>query len=116
MTVQKKLVTARPCFQGEVMMRKIDQLPEGLKPVPNGDRIVIAHSETGHDHVIDSRNAQLLIDATNKFVAYLRVTERCEQVHLRGHDTHDTAVYEPGFYELRYHAEETPEGWRRVED
>lgn len=112
-----KNITARPSFQGDICIRRIDKLPKGLEvaPVENGVHIV-AHSETGHHHVIDSRNAQLLIDKTNQFIAYLNVREPVDLVHLRDHDTHEPLHFEPGIYEVRRQREYEPQGFRRVED
>lgn len=112
-----KLVTERPSFQGDICIRKIGKLPSGLKvaEIANG-RYEVAHSESGHSHVVDSRNATLLIDQTNAFIAYLDVREPVDLVHLRDHDTHAPLHFEPGFYEVRRQREWVPDGFRRVED
>lgn len=99
------------------MIRRIDALPDGLKPMAGEKgKHILAHSETGHHHVIDSRNAQMFIDETNAFIAYLTVTESCEIEHLRSFDTHEALVVEPGHHELRRQREHTLEGWRRAQD
>lgn len=112
-----KTVTNRPSFQGDICIRRIEALPKGLKAavIEKGQHIV-AHSETGHHHVIDSRAAQLLVDETNAFIAYLNVREPVDLVHLREHDTHEALHFEPGIYEVRRQREYTLEGFRRVED
>jgi hypothetical protein len=47
--------------QGDVFFRRVDVLPNGVKPVAavNG-RVVVTHSETGHDHVmvLDSKRTK----------------------------------------------------------
>jgi hypothetical protein len=103
--------------QGDVFLRRIDRLPEGLIPAKaeNGFHIV-AHSETGHNHVVKERSAQLLIDKTNAFIAYLDVAKPCELEHLRDFDTHESLALEPGLYEVRRQVEFGPEGWRRAQD
>ena len=112
-----KTVTDRPSFQGDLMIRRVDAVPAGLEPsAPAEGRHVLAHSETGHHHVVDSRAAELLIDRTNAFIAYLRVLEPCEVEHLRAHDTHEALALAPGLYELRRQREHAPEGWRRAAD
>lgn len=112
-----KIVTNRPSFQGDLCIRRIDKLPKGLKAAvaENGDYIV-AHSETGHHHVVKERAAQLLIDDTNAFISYLSVKEPCEIEHLRDFDTHEPISLTPGDYEIRRQREYVPEGFRRVED
>lgn len=114
-----KTVTERPSFQGDVMIRKIGARPKGtaLKPAKaERGQFIIAHSETGHHHVLDSRNAQWLIDDKNNLISYLEVRETSELVHLREFDTHETLKLEPGLYEVRRQIENSPEGWRRAED
>ena len=88
-----KNVTNRPSFQGDLMIRRIDAMPKGVTkstPDKNG-RHIVAHSETGHHHVIESRAADLFIDATNAFIAYLNVASPTEIEHLRSFDTHGAA-------------------------
>lgn len=103
--------------QGDVFFERIDVLPKGLKPATVEDgNYVVAHSETGHNHVIDSRNAQMFIDETNSFIAYLKVKSPAELRHLRAHDTHETLAFKPGIYRVRRQREATPEGWQRAQD
>lgn len=103
--------------QGDVYLRRIDKLPGGLIPAKAENGVfVVAHSETGHHHVVKERAAQLLIDKTNIFISYLDVAEPCELEHLRSFDTHESLALKPGFYEVRRQREETPEGWRRAQD
>lgn len=113
-----KTVTERPSFQGDVMIRRIDRLPTGLVPAaPTNGVHIVAHSETGHHHVIDSRNAQLLIDKTNELIAYLDVAEPVVLEHLRSFDTHEPYRLDAGcLYEIRRQREHVPEGWRRAAD
>ena len=103
--------------QGDVYFEKIDELPSGLVPAKEEDGyFIVAHSETMHNHVIDSRNAQLFIDETNQFIGYLNVLSPAELVHLRDHDTHETLAFAPGVYRVRRQREATPEGWQRAQD
>lgn len=112
-----KTVTNLPSFQGDLMIRRIDVLPEGLAPMKadNGS-FVMAHSETGHHHVVKERAAQAFIDQTNAFIAYLEVLEPTALEHLRSFDTHEPLALEPGIYEVRRQREYVPEGWRRAAD
>jgi hypothetical protein len=112
-----KTVTNRPCFQGDLMIRRIDAIPSGLKRAePDGNRHVLAHSETGHHHVIEARGAERFIDEMNSFIAYLDVADETELRHLRDFDTHESLSLPPGKYEVRNAREYTPEGWRRSAD
>lgn len=116
--MSKRIITDRISFQGDLSIRRIDTLPEGLKPAKaEGGHFILAHSETGHHHVVAERSAQLLIDEANAFIAYLSVAEDCEIEHLRNHDTHGSVSLEAGnIYELRRQREYVPEGWRRAAD
>ena len=107
----------RPYFQGDLMIRRIDTMPAAkvVEPEVSGKHI-LAHSETGHHHVIASRAAQLLIDETNAFIGYLAVSDLSVVEHLRAHDTHEAYLLEPGNYEIRRQREHVPEGWRRAAD
>lgn len=112
-----KIVTERPSFQGDVCIRRITEIPaHAIKAVPEAGAYVIAHSETGHHHVVKERGAQLLIDHTNAFIAWLDVAEPTVLEHLRSFDTHEPYRLEPGKYEIRRQREFTPEGWRPAAD
>lgn len=104
-------------FQGDICIRRVAEMPAGLKPAPivNG-HYEVAHSESGHSHVVKERDAQLLIDETNAFISYLSVKESAELTHQRPFDTHESILLLPGRYEIRRQREYTPEGLRRVED
>lgn len=103
--------------QGDVMFVRVDRLPENLSPaVAVNGSFEVAHSETGHSHVVAERSAQLLIDETNEFIAYLQVNEPTEVKHLRSFDTHESLLLAPGSYQVRRQREHTPEGYRRAAD
>lgn len=112
-----KTITERPSFQGDLCIRRINILPTGLTVAAgeNGKHI-LAHSETGHHHCVAERGAQMLIDQTNAFIAYLDVAEPTVLEHLRSFDTHEPYLLPPGKYEVRRQREHTPEGWRRAAD
>lgn len=105
--------------QGDVMFKRIDILPSGLiqANAENG-KYIVAHSETGHCHVIEkSNNVQMLIDKTNEFIAYLKIEEGDAILeHERSFDTHESIKFSPGIYEVRRQREYTPEGYRRAQD
>lgn len=112
-----KNVTERPSFQGDLCIRKVSDLPNGLNAMKaEGGHFILAHSETGHHHVVMERSAQAFIDQTNAFIAYIKVLEPTELEHLRSFDTHEALHLEPGIYEVRRQREYTPEGWRRAAD
>lgn len=108
--------------QGDLYIRRIDAIPDNAKPmVAEKGNFIVAHSETGHHHVIAERPGVQVYTTDDPLVSYLQVIEATEQTealleHLRNFDTHETIAIPPGNYELRRQREYTPEGWRRVED
>lgn len=103
--------------QGDVLFKKIDTLPEGLKEEKAENGVyVIAHSETGHNHIMKSKHVTLYANDNNPFVAYLVVDNTTTIGHMRGFDTHEPIQFDKGIYEVRRQREYTPEGYRRVQD
>ena len=116
-------VTFNNCAaQGDLLLRRIPSLPAKAKKLnPEQGVFVVAHSETGHNHVIDATPNVQWYGTDDPMVSYLEVIEATDATetllrHLRGFDTHKTIVIPPGVFELRRQREYTPEGWRRVED
>lgn len=107
----------RMAAQGDVMFIRIQSIPTDAMPAEEKDKhFVVAHSETGHNHVVESRNAQMLIDKTNEFIAYLDVSEETEVKHQRSFDTHESLLLSPGKYQIRRQREYLPRGFRKVAD
>jgi hypothetical protein len=108
--------------QGDLLLRRVAALPANLKASPVEQGVfIVAHSETGHNHVIDARPNVKVYDTEDLLLSYLEVIEATDATetllrHLRGHDTHETLSIPPGVYELRRQREYTPEGWRRAAD
>lgn len=102
--------------QGDIFLRKIEKLPSNLTDkTPKDHRLVVTHSETGHDHIITSKAARIF-EGQDPLVCFLSLGEMADLVHLRDYDTHQTLRLTPGIWEVRRQREYTPEGWRRVED
>ncbi len=105
--------------QGDCLLRKIEKLPAGLKRVDaeNG-QLVIAHSETGHNHCVKERPAVKLYASVDQFRGYLEVSGDQAVVleHHRSFDTHEALEIKPGIYEICRQREYTPEGFRRAAD
>lgn len=108
--------------QGDLFIRRVDKIPEGLKPMAteNG-KYIVAHSETGHHHVIEARPNVIVFDTEDPLVSYLQVIEATDAMeavveHLRSFDTHEALSASPGNYEIRRQRENAPEGWRRAPD
>lgn len=108
--------------QGDLMIRRVATLPEGLNSMtPEGGNYIVAHSETGHHHVLEVADNVRVYETDDPMVSYLEVveaTDKAEAVlkHLRDFHTHDAIRIDPGIYQLRRQREYTPEGMRRVQD
>ena len=108
--------------QGDLFIRRIDKLPAGLKPMTTeAGKYIVAHSETGHHHVIEARPHVTVFATDDPLVSYLQVVEATDAMetvieHLRNFDTHESIKVGAGNYEIRRQREYTPEGWRRVAD
>lgn len=103
--------------QGDMMLRRIDKLPENVTKV-EGNEYVLAHSETGHNHVVKAQpGVTFYSNDNNPMVAYLVVDNtECFVEHQRGFDTHETIKIGGGVFEIRRQREYTPEGWRKAQD
>lgn len=110
------------CAQGDLYIRRIESLPKNAKPIDAEKGVyVVAHSETGHNHIIAERSNVQLFTTGDPMVSYLQVIEAADATetlleHLRSFDTHETIKIPAGIFEIRRQREYVPEGWRRVED
>jgi len=103
--------------QGDMLITKIGELPGGLvdKQLENGV-YVLAHSETGHHHVIRPDSARVYEAKNDPFLAYMVVEHPARIEHLRSFDTHHPIDVTPGVYRINRQREYTPEGLRRAAD
>lgn len=108
--------------QGDLLIRRVSAIPANAKAMKSeAGKFIVAHSETGHHHVITERPGVQVFTTDDPMVSYLQVVEATEQTealleHLRSYDTHETIAIPPGTFELRRQREYTPEGWRQVQD
>lgn len=108
--------------QGDLFIRRIDKLPAGIKVSDEKKQYIVAHSETGHNHVIDvAPNVRYYPSKSFDQPSYLEVIEATDATevivkHLRNHDTHESIKIPVGIFELRNQREYTPQGFRRAAD
>lgn len=119
-------IVNRVAFQGDVCIKRLRCLPRGVRQ--NFKRVdtarkVVAHSETGHHHVIDDTGVVMFESPTDPLIAYLMLDSVTETrlVHLRGHDTHGALSLacrgtEKAVFKVTRQREYTPQGWRRAQD
>lgn len=107
--------------QGDLLITRVNEIPEDAvrQDAENGVHIV-AHSETGHHHVVDAPAVEYFWAANDGDfegqVAYLKVNEAVTLRHLRSFDTHAPIQISPGIFRLNQQREYTPEGLRRAAD
>lgn len=102
--------------QGDIVIIKIDELPKGLTEVKSKKYHVVAHSETGHHHVLEAKKTKFFQGSDPMLCYAVVMTDIAELVHQRPFNTHETIGIKKGTYEIRRQREYTPEGWRRVAD
>jgi hypothetical protein len=110
-----KTFTGNYCSQGDLNIFLIDKIPEGLtEEKPENEKHILAHSETGHHHVIDGNKVRVF--NADDFISYLDVERESNIIHLRGFDTHETVKLPAGKYRISRQREYTPKGYRRAAD
>lgn len=103
--------------QGDLLITEIESLPADVTELrADGEYHIVAHSETGHHHVV-AANAARAYRGDNPMVMFLVVSRTTALEHHRSFDTHESLELKSGIiYEIRRQREYTPEGWRRVAD
>lgn len=113
--MNKKNKTAFHVRQGDVLIERIDKLPDSLKPVgrENG-RVVLAHGDvTGHAHAIADQHVDLYASEQELGVTFIEV--RDTKAELK-HEEHATIQLSPGNYRVIRQREYSPEAIRNVAD
>ena len=102
--------------QGDLLITKIDSIPDdAVLDSVKGD-YVVAHSETGHNHVMATEHCEFYKAANDPFVLFLVVKNETPIRHLRNFDTHKTINVPPGKYRVNRQREYISEGFRRAAD
>jgi hypothetical protein len=107
--------------QGDFIIFRVNEIPEGVEPVqPENGKIVVAHSETGHNHVMEMTRVEAYkpanVKETDLYELFLNVKEATPIEHLRSFDTHEALMVPPGKYQIRRQREYVAEGFRRAQD
>ena len=113
----------RMAAQGDFMIIRIDEIPamETLNPMQvENNMFVVAHSETGHNHVMERTNVEAFVpknaNERDLYELFLNVKEPTQITHLRSFDTHEPLLVPPGNYKIRRQREYTAEGFRKAAD
>ena len=111
----------RIAAQGDFLIMRVNEIPANVEPMnPEGNVFIVAHSETGHNHVMERTHVDAYLPKNVKDVdlyeLFLNVKEPTEINHLRSFDTHETLLVPPGNYVIKRQREYTLEGFRRAAD
>lgn len=79
--------------QGDVILRKLEALPEGEQKVVATKHCVLAHGESGHSHVVEDEDAELIKIGERML---LRIPKQVEVVH----EEHRAHTLSPGIWEI----------------
>ena len=108
--------------QGDVLFRRVDAIPQPAWRWLHEGKLIVAHSETGHHHVIESPGVELFT-ISDPFISYLKLeAPHADVVHEREYHTHRTLRLfgasdgRPAYYEVRRQREHSPEGFRPATD
>lgn len=118
---KKMRIVKNSAAQGEMYIRRVSGFKDESKEAsPENGRYILAHSETGHHHVIDATKTQVFEQTVNvpegMGILQMIVKEPTTIEHLRSTDTHEPLYLTEGNWEIRLQREYTPEGYRRVAD
>lgn len=89
---------------GEVIMKPVSELPKGAEMVKEAKEYVVAHSETGHHHVLSVKDktdfSKIKIYSWNG-ETYIEVPQIAELWHQKsGKDVHTPHKIAPSFYKI----------------
>lgn len=113
-----KNIIKNQAAQGDVMFRRLDAMPAGFtETTSHNGSFVVAHSETGHNHIVLERPGVRMFSGMDDLRALLVVEGDPVTVeHQRSFDTHAPLTLPAGIWEIRRQREYTPEGFRRAAD
>lgn len=79
--------------QGDVILRKLDSMPEGESKLIGRKRLVLAHGESGHSHVIEDDEAELIQVGE-------RMLLKLAKAATVTHEEHKPITLTPGVWEV----------------
>jgi hypothetical protein len=106
------------CAQGDVYIMRVNmEIPKNAVEVqPEGNHLIICHSETMHNHIMEKDKAKLYQLPDSIMNCLLVVNDPVALEHLRDYDTHEPIMFEPGTYLVRRQREYVANGFRKVQD
>lgn len=95
---------------GELFIQSVSKLPKGN--YRQESKLIAAHSETGHHHVIESTKPFEVMGEVDKTDLYVRLFEPAKLVHKKTANKHKTLPLKPGFYKIWHKTEYLP--WSKL--
>jgi hypothetical protein len=83
----------RTAQQGDVLLKKLDAMPEGNQTSVSRKRLVLARGESGHSHVIEDDEAELIQIGERML---LKLTRSATVVH----EEHKPIRLSPGIWDI----------------
>ncbi|MDE2100922.1 MAG: hypothetical protein KGL39_26990 [Patescibacteria group bacterium] len=101
---------------GEVILFPVSKLPKG--ETRQEIKVVVAHSETGHHHIVISNKPVDVMGDVEKHDLYIRLFEPAKLVHQKTTDKHRTLKVPAGIWKILHKSEYDPFAGltRRVKD
>lgn len=93
MKTKTKRLATKTAQQGDVLLRKLQSLPEGTPKSVTRKRLVLAHGESGHSHVVEDDEAEL-IQIGDRML--LKLAKAATVVH----EEHKPIRLSPGVWEI----------------
>ena len=89
---------------GECLLKEVNVLPKGAKLVEEKSQIIVAHSETGHHHLLQVKDkvdlSKIKVYSWNG-ETYLEVPAISELLHQKtGSNAHKTHTVSPAIYKV----------------
>lgn len=96
----------KPIRHGEAMLIPITKKVKGKEYTS----FIVAHSETGHHHILESKQPFVVSQSDKEFL--IELFEPAKLVHKKQVDKHKTLPVAPGRYKIVYKTEYNP--WEGV--
>lgn len=103
---QSSVITVKGAH-GEITLTRVDAMPESVSVEPAQDGVfVLAHSETGHDHVMDA-DPDVEMFREDAMTAWLRISGDTPKrlYQKRVVNPHAEQTYPPGIWRVVYSRE-----------
>lgn len=91
---------------GEALLMPIEKMPKGTCERVN--KYIVAHSESGHHHVLESKEEFEVISDKEAEELFIRLYAPAQLVHEKTVDAHKTLTVPQGIWKVMYKREYDP--------